>query len=219
MLPCHTEGPLASLRAPGRPPKLATAPSHGLSCDPQTHTRYLGNKSAGAWAPFSLQPGNYPAHPEGPSPALAVPRKVQGQGGVPLHPAILSHPNSPLCLGSSAIFHSWWSSWRRRPRSCWRLGKWKDALERTRPVAKAHVGKVQPRKPEPEATSNPSLQGRKEQNRQPFLGPPAFPSVLLPRLWISVLCFLFPSPLSVCARTAQPRPVVKPGKSTTHVNV
>ena len=97
MLPCHTGGALASLRAPGRPPKLATASSHGLLCDPQTHTRYLGNKSAGAWAPFFFQPGNHPAHTEGPSPALAAPRKVQGQGGVPLHPSYPLPPQlSPL---------------------------------------------------------------------------------------------------------------------------
>lgn len=145
--------------------------------------------------------------------------KYRDREGFPCTPAFLSHPNYPLCLGSSAIFHSWWSSWRRRPRSCWWLGKWKDAVERTRPIAKVCVGKAQPWTPEPEATSNPSLQGRNEQNRQPFLGPPALLLVILPVCGLLSFALLSSSPLSVCARTARPPTVVKPGKSTTHVNV
>lgn len=204
MLPRHTEGPLASLRAPGRPPKLATAPSHGLLCDPQTHTRHLEYKS-GCLGPLFFPTRKSPRPPGGPLPLPGSSKESTGTGrGSPAPQLSSPTPTLPFVSARVQYFHFWWSSWRRRPRSCWQLGKWKDAVERTRPVAKAHVGKAQPWKLEPEATSNPSLQGRKGQNRQPFPGPPVGSSPS--SVWTSVLCFSLPIPsVRVCADSAAPR--------------
>lgn len=217
MLPRHTEGPLASLRAPGRPPKLATAPSHGLLCDPQTHTRHLENKS-GCLGPLFFPTRKSPRPPGGPLPLPGSSKESTGTGrGSPAPQLSSPTPTLPFVSARVQYFHFWWSSWRRRPRSCWQLGKWKDAVERTRPVAKAHVGKAQPWKLEPEATSNPSLQGRKGQNRQPFPGPPALP----PSRWFfSLICvdfspLLFSShPLCPCVRGQRgPPPWLKLAKA------
>lgn len=50
--------------------------------------------------PLPLQPGNHP----GPSSRSWLRGKCWGREGVPCTPAYLSHPHSPLCLGTSAIF-------------------------------------------------------------------------------------------------------------------
>lgn len=49
--------------------------------------------------------------------------KYRGREGGPLPASLPLPPRSPLCLGTSAIFQSWRSPGRRRPRACSRLDK------------------------------------------------------------------------------------------------
>lgn len=65
-------------------------------------------------------PAGKPLRPHLP---LLAPREAQGQGGGPLPTSLPLPPRSPLCLGTSAIFQSWQSPGRRRPRACSRLHK------------------------------------------------------------------------------------------------
>lgn len=72
----------------------------------------------------SLAPSFPAGKPLRPHLPLLAPREVQGRGGGgPLPTSLPLPPRSPLCLGTSAIFQSWQSPGRRRPRACSRLDK------------------------------------------------------------------------------------------------
>lgn len=106
MLPRHTEGPLASLRAPGRPPKLATAPSHGLLCDPQTHIRHLEYKS-GCLGPLFFPTRKSPRPPGGPLPLPGSSKESTGTGrGSPAPQLSSPTPTLPLSRLECNIFIS-----------------------------------------------------------------------------------------------------------------
>lgn len=135
----------------------------------------------------SPAPGRSPQEGQGP-----------GVGGRPRHPSSLSQPSSRLCLSTSAILHSWWSSRRRRPR--FSAGE-AERLHRGEAAGAKVRGDAQPWK------QHPGL--RSPQPRGGSQGTGCLFRVLCRRLVLfppprnSALCFPPPG-LSACVQTAWP---------------